>query len=165
MKRFIMIAIAALLLSSCSALQTKPAKEPVPEIPDTDPCIQTIKDGTTRIHGELVKLTRYQQQKNYKQIEKAQKYDVPTSGPLSKPITLTWEGPIDLALADLARTAGYSFPTPIGTPHFRDTIVKIDVINTPIFHVIESVGWQAGNRITVLLDPERKIISLAYEGS
>ncbi len=158
----------ALVVLTLSLLMTgclnSPKAEPQVQLPANDPCMEAIKDGTQRIHAELVKLARYQQQKNYKAISKAKLYEAPKDGPLSEPVTLTWSGPIDKMLSQLAQLAGYRFPTPIGIPHFRNTIVQVDVIDTPIFKVIEDVGWQAGDRITVYLDEEKKILKLAYRG-
>ena len=166
MKRLILrIIIGALVFTflGCTHFESKNTG-PVDELPSTDASLEAIKQGTERIHQELVKLAKYQQQKDYKAIARVRTYETPTKGPLSKRIDLTWTGPIDKMVAKLAEEAGYEFPTPLGIPHFRETIVQVDVVGTPIFNVIEDVGWQAGDRIAVILDQDRKKISLAYKG-
>lgn len=152
----------ALALSGCTSSTSK--IQPDNSIEKEDPTILAIKNGTDRIHNELVKLAKYQQQKNHSNISKAQLYEPPKSGPMSEPVTLTWTGPIDKILAMLAKMADYEFPTPLGTPHFRDIIVKVDVVDTPIFKVIEDIGWQAGDKTAVILDMDRKVLRLAYQG-
>lgn len=166
MKRLILGTIITLLvLTFIGCTHFKPKNtEAVEEPLSTDASLEAIKQGTERIHQELVKLAKYQQQKDHKAIARVQTYETPTKGPLSKRIDLTWTGPIDKMVAKLAEEAGYEFPIPLGIPHFRETIVQVDVIDTPIFNVIEDVGWQASDRIAVILDQNRKKISLAYKG-
>ncbi|MCP3944996.1 MAG: DotD/TraH family lipoprotein [Desulfobacteraceae bacterium] len=165
MKQIVLLSLISLfLLFSGCFLSTSSKVEQQVQTPERDPCMEAIQEGTKKIHEELVKLARYQQQKDYKAIAKAKLYETPNKGPLSEPITLTWSGPIDKMLAMLAKIAGYKFPTPLGNPRFRDTIVRVDVMETPMFEVIENVGWQAGDRIAVILDIDRKIIRIAYKG-
>ena len=164
MNRHIVMAIVGtvFLITGCATSTPKNA-EPVTE-PAVDKSIEELKEGADRIHQELVKLAKFQQQHNYESISRARTYDAPTEGPLSKRITLSWAGPIDKMVAKLAEEAGFYFPTPLGKPLFRDTLVQVDVINTPIYNVLEDVGWQAGDRIYVILDMHSRTISLAYKG-
>ena len=154
--RLIMVAsIMSVSAMGCAHTTPEPVKSEAPSVVDD------FQKSADKIHGELVKLTRVQQQKNSEMLQKAKIASVPEEGPLSEPITLSWSGPIEQAVGMIAEIIGYDYET-TGSRKMRDKIVSIDVIDEPIFKVLEDIGWQAGEKIGVIVNQGKKAIMVAY---
>lgn len=79
---------------------------------------------------------------------------------LQKPIVWRWSGPLDQAAKALATKVGYAYAdgspdTPIAMP-----TVSVDVSGATVLDVLRSVGAQAGDRATLVVDPDRRIVQV-----
>jgi hypothetical protein len=158
-KRVALLLISLSFISFFGCTTTSPIK-PAP----VDPCLNEIKASALAIHTELIKLTRVQQQKNQDLLKEIKLVEAPTEGPLSEPIALKWSGPVEKATRMIAEMIGYTFKV-TGQRPSRDKIININVLNKPVFGVLEDIGWQAGEKIGILVDQEKNEIKLAYVGA
>ena len=85
--------------------------------------------------------------------------DAPTE--LRRSITLAWNGPLEPAAKLLADRASYAFQT-IGEAPPTGITVNIDVRATPVITALRSIGAQMGNRATLKVDPNARVIEIQY---
>lgn len=78
---------------------------------------------------------------------------------LQKPIVWRWSGPMDQAAKALADRIGWSYAAPGPDAPAMPTIT-VDANGTSILDVFRSIGTQAGNRATLLVDPDRRIVQV-----
>ncbi|WP_090567714.1 DotD/TraH family lipoprotein [Belnapia rosea] len=78
---------------------------------------------------------------------------------LQKPIVWRWSGPMDQAAKALADRIGWSYAAP-GPDAPAMPTVTVDANGTTVLDVFRSIGTQAGNRATLLVDPDRRIVQV-----
>lgn len=88
-------------------------------------------------------------------------YSVPSSGPLATPVTLNWSGPVEPAIKLIAELCGYTFRSS-GRAPINPPVITVSESNSPAFEVLESIGWQAGEVVTVVVNEQDSIISVVY---
>lgn len=124
-----------------------------------DPAIQLIHEDTQEIKKELQKLNRVKQANT--NTLSIYSYDKPEKGPLTNQISLEWSGDAEKALRKIAKKIKFKFEVtgkkPINLNH-----VIISSKKRPAIEVIEDIGWQAGNRLGVLTNDNKKIIKVIY---
>ncbi len=80
---------------------------------------------------------------------------------LRRSITLAWNGPAEPAIKLLADRASYAFQA-VGDAPASQLTINVDVRATPLITVLRSVGAQLGNRATLRVDPNARVIELQY---
>lgn len=78
---------------------------------------------------------------------------------LNKPIVWRWSGPMDQAAKAIAEKVGWSYAAP-GPDAPPMPAVTVDANGTSVLDVLRSIGTQAGDRATLLVDPDRRIIQV-----
>lgn len=152
-KRYWQIGIIALGMAGC-------AQEPVKPAPPPDPVMVSLNATAHRIRRELALLRRLQQTHTAHPIP----YRVPP-GRLGRPIQLSWSGRLTPAVRAVAVLLGPPWTiTRIGHPPPQPVIVSIRARKVPAFQVLESLGWQAGRRAGVVVNPATHVIQVTYVG-
>lgn len=160
-KKIIIGAVSVILIGSLPSC-TKKAPVPV-DTGRPDPVLQKIEKNSAEIHKQLIKLSRANQQKVKDTWGEVEVVKVPDSGPLSRPVTFRWSGPLSDAIETLAGMIAYDFKV-VGKKPIRDRLVSIDALDQPVFSILEDLGWQAGENIGVVVDQDLMIIKIAYAG-
>jgi hypothetical protein len=142
------------------------AKPPqtVPGPPETDPAIVELSRAADSIHQDLNLLSRIRQEESgvHEQV-KAYKTP-PANSRISKPITLSWSGPLEPAVEVIAQKVGYNFRV-IGSAPSQPVLINLSAIDKPAFEILEDMGWQAGDKAGVVLNQEQKELQVIYLGS
>lgn len=120
------------------------------------PVVNELEQAADSIQLDLEKLAKLRQM-GYEKIEL---YKTPESGPLSKKITLKWNGPLKPVLKIIADKISFTFRVKGEAPP-RSILVNIDETETPVFSVLEDLGWKAGKH-QVSVDSNREIVQLTY---
>jgi defect-in-organelle-trafficking protein DotD len=153
-KRLMSLLLLAFVVTAC-ATETREDPQIVVAPQKTDALLADAADRATKALESLA------------QIEKAKNPgkgdssipNAPTE--LRRSITLAWNGPAEPAVKLLADRASYAFET-VGNAPPSGVMVNIDVRATPIITVLRSVGAQLGNRATLKVDPNARVIELQY---
>lgn len=128
-----------------------------------DPAIQSLSKLAEGIHKDLGQLAMLERAKVQAEVTPMQAFATPRSGPLATSVTLRWAGPIAPAVQMVAEMVGYQFKE-VGAPPAQPPMVNLDAINRPAFEVLEDFGWQAGEKVGVVVDDGRRLIQVIYVG-
>jgi len=82
---------------------------------------------------------------------------------LQEPVTLSWAGPIEPVVEALAKLSGYRYRV-VGKAPVNPRLITLHVRSQPMVKVIEHIGWQAGEKIGLVLNPGLKELRLVYVG-
>ncbi|MFN3234859.1 MAG: type IVB secretion system lipoprotein DotD [Gammaproteobacteria bacterium] len=153
---FFVVAIMALLLSGCAAHQPRPD----PNVPDS--ATATIAEAAASVSRSLDDLN---------QMEQAEKplltRPTPKGGTfegLHGVATIDWSGPIEPIVRQIANEAHYRFIR-IGQDPAIPVIVTVAARNERLSDILLNIGYQGGQRASVMVYPSRKIIQLRYAGN
>lgn len=157
------LAFAAVLAApGCEQIAAlSPAEPSTPVVAEPSPVLKMMADAARDAERALDSLAR---------VEQARAPAPPPSQPvaglpseLAQPIGMNFIGPIDVAVAELARKAGYELrilgdqpPTPI--------LVDISAEGLPLWKAVESAGLQAGQRADVVISMRERVIEVRYAG-
>lgn len=131
---------------------------PAPIVGD-DPAVARLQATAAEVRQSLQQLAELQQAATIKPTT----YAVPQSGPLTLAVTLKWDGPPEPVLGLLADMIGYDFRA-VGKPPLTSHVVGVEVRHEPAWSVLEDIGWQLGERATVVVNEPIREIQLVYEG-
>lgn len=152
MRRFLFCWSITVALTACVS------SPPTPVVPE-DPAAAKLQAVAEEVAHVLAQLAELQQAA----IPKPTTYAIPSSGPLTVPVTLTWEGPPEPLLSLLADLIGYDFRA-LGKPPLTADSVTLEVRRRPAWTVLEDIGWQLGTRATVVVNEPIREIQLIYAG-
>jgi defect in organelle trafficking protein DotD len=154
--RFALGILPFFLLTACDR---SPGMMPMVAAPDT--VTLRLAEASERAANALDNIARVEQTRNPPPAAN----DFAGAPPnLVQPITLTWTGPIETIVKILSERIGYSYMT-VGNRPPVPVVVTIDVYEKPLVAVLQDVGFQATNRVDLVLDGERQIIELRYAPS
>jgi defect-in-organelle-trafficking protein DotD len=88
----------------------------------------------------------------------------PESGPLTTPIDLLWDGPAEQAVRAVARLIGYQVKI-LGEAPPAPITISINASGEQAFSVLRNIGWQAGKRVGVTIEPDQKTIVVTFQRS
>ncbi len=111
------------------------------------------------IHRDLSVLSALQQTR----APRVRQYQPPANGPLARPITMKWAGPMLPAVEAIAKMVGYQFRS-TGKPPAHPVIVSVSAAQTSAFLVLEDIGWQAGQRAGIHIDDAAREIRVVFVG-
>lgn len=152
MRRFLFCCSMTVVLSACAS------SPPVPVVPE-DPAVAKLQAVAEEVAQVLRQLAELQQADT----SKPTTYAIPSSGPLTLPVTLTWEGPPEPLLSLLADLIGYDFRA-LGKPPLTADSITLEVRRRPAWTVLEDIGWQLGTRASVAVNEPIREIQLIYAG-
>ncbi len=147
-----LLTLAAAVLASCATRQPPPH-------PIEDPAIEKLQAAATEVAQSLQQLAQTQRAAT----PRPATYAVPQSGPLAQAVTLSWAGPPEPVLRLLATLIGYDFRT-VGKAPLTPDVVNIEVQRRAAWSLLEDIGWQLGDRATVVVDERLRGIQLIYIG-
>lgn len=84
------------------------------------------------------------------------------SGALYSPMSLSWDGPIRGALAEIASKIGFQLS--VEGEAVTPTIVHLKMKDRPVLYILRDVGMQTAPQESLYVDEEMKLIRLTYEG-
>lgn len=128
---------------------------------DDENVLSEIKSAASEIQKSLDQLAHVR--KSESESQEYDTYNNPKSHELNKNISFKWSGSLELATKILADEINYDFKV-IGDKPLRPVTTSIDVVDTPIFRVLEQIGWQSEDKATLLVDERKDIVQLVYEG-
>ena len=155
MKTILPILILSLGLVACQSGVTREDPNLVASPDRTD---MMLADAADRATKALESLASIEKAKNPGQGDAAIP-NAPTE--LRRSITTAWNGPVEPLAKMLADRASYGFQT-IGDQPPVPPMVNINVRAEPVITVLRSVGLQLGNRATLKVDPNRRVVELEY---
>ena len=80
---------------------------------------------------------------------------------LTRPISVSWVGPIEPITKRLADRIGYSFSR-IGDVPSIPVVVNIDALQVPAIEVLRDIGLQAGSRAEIAVDAQNEMVEVRY---
>lgn len=83
--------------------------------------------------------------------------------PLQKTVSLTWNGPLDQAVSQVALSIGYTFYV-TAPPNAQPLDVRISAVSLPAYQVLQMLGGQAGSLATVAVDPLHHQVEVIHHG-
>ena len=85
----------------------------------------------------------------------------PSTGPMAAPLNLIWIGPVEPLLNSIAHKIGWNFVVE-GVATDSMLLVSVHQKGESVFHALEAIGSQCGDRATVQADAKRREIRLIY---
>ena len=80
---------------------------------------------------------------------------------LLRRISLDWSGPLETAVALLARSAEYAFAV-AGAAPARPVLVELRAERVPLIILLRDAGLQAGAAAALTVDPERRQVQIDW---
>lgn len=80
-----------------------------------------------------------------------------------QPVTIDWNGPIELLLEEMAKRAGYSFRM-TGNKPANPFMVSISAHEEPLFGIVRRAGAMAHGYADIGFNPSTRIIEIRYGG-
>lgn len=165
MKKQITLAMLAglslLSLGGC-AVQQNTAHNPVIEPGKISSCdnkiLSDLRDAIQYTSGNLEQLRKIKQGDWNGEFTSN---PPPVGTSMQKKITLGWQGGVEDILRSIALKGGYKLQI-TGKKPPQPVIVNVDVIDEPIYKVLEHIGWQTGKNIAVIRNDVDRTIKLIY---
>jgi len=143
--------LAVGLLSGCATTENL-------VIHDNSLVLNKISQSADQIKADLHVLAKVEQYNN--SIPFSQ-FKEPKSGPLTKKITVKWNGSAAPVARMIAKMIGYGFRES-GTPDVNVHPVDIDVDGVPAFKVLEDIGLSTGVTSGLLVNEKLKLIQIVH---
>jgi defect in organelle trafficking protein DotD len=147
-----LIAIGSLLLSACAA--TPP--QPQPNINATE---SSLAEASYAVSRSVVDLAETVQAAH--PTERLGTAPNPTAYGMGGLTSVDWSGPVAPLLKQLARSSNYRFVV-LGTPPAIPVLVTVNDKNVMLGDIVRNIGYQCGERATVVVYPESSTIELRY---
>ncbi|MEA1938878.1 MAG: DotD/TraH family lipoprotein [Pseudomonadota bacterium] len=80
---------------------------------------------------------------------------------LTRPVSITWVGPIEPVAKRLAERVGYGFNC-IGATPTIPVVINIDALQVPVIEVLRDIGLQAGSRAELAVDAQNEMVEVRY---
>lgn len=150
-----------LILGGCAA-PPKSNINPVINPEDLSPCDQQV---LTNLKGAINHTGS-----NLEQLRKIKQGDwdgefasnpPPVTSSMHKLVTIGWQGGIEDILRSIATEGEYKLQI-TGRKPPQPIIVNISVTDEPAYKVLENIGWQAGQNVSVVRNDVARIVKLIY---
>ncbi|MDN3563102.1 DotD/TraH family lipoprotein [Paeniroseomonas aquatica] len=79
---------------------------------------------------------------------------------LNRPIVWRFDGPLDKAAKAIAESIGYSYAPPATDMPAVMPQVSVNANGRPVIEVLRSLGTQSGDRATLFVDPDHRIVQV-----
>ncbi|MHB8365910.1 MAG: DotD/TraH family lipoprotein [Acidithiobacillus sp.] len=150
-----LIPLAILFLSGCATI---PPESGQPQS-QTDPSLSLVlSHAAARIAREMAVVANVQAARHPVHVNPPP----PMTGQLAMRASLNWNGPVRPALKALTAFMNWQFvergAAPISPP-----LVSIHASDRKIFHILNAIGAQTGPGVTVLVNVDKRRITLDYQ--
>lgn len=159
----LLFTIAICAISGC-AQTTQKSPSLIGEHPQPIVCVdetavlEHIAQAADEIHKETLVMRQLAQSNSGVVISETQS---PPAGSLAQKITIRFAGPLTAATEKIANILGYSTKTTGQAPP-QPVIVDLDYINTPVYDVLASMGWQAGENVGLIISEEHEELKIVF---
>ena len=85
----------------------------------------------------------------------------PSTYGMNIPASLEWNGPVEQALAELAKASNYTFHV-VGDPPPIPLIVYVSQKNSNVGDIVRNMGLQCKNQASIVVYPKNRLIELRY---
>ncbi len=85
----------------------------------------------------------------------------PTSYGMGMTTSIDWNGPIEPIVQQIANATHYQLQV-LGAAPSIPVIVSVQAKNTPMGDILRNIGYQGGNKASVVVFPSRHVIELRY---
>ena len=148
----VLIAVCAFLLSAC-------ASSPQPPSSNINATEASLAEASYSVSRSVVDIAETVQAA----------HPMPRLGAAPNPVaygmggltTVDWSGPVEPLLKQLSRASNYRLAV-LGTRPAIPVLVTIYAKNTMLGDIVRDVGYQCGERATVVVYPESSTIELRY---
>lgn len=146
-------ALLGALLSGCASQPQEPIA-----IHDNSLVLNKISTTADEIKANLSVLAKVEQ---YNNAEKVNTFQAPVAGPLTKEITLKWNGTATTPVKMIAKMVGYDYRENGHAP-VTEPMVAIDANDRKAFEVLNDIGIQTGSKMGILVNDKMKLIQVVY---
>ncbi len=155
-QRFVIVFIAATMLSACAYHQTEMRDPQVVTSPDKISLM--LAEAADKASNALQTLAAVEQARS-PAVAVQPIHNAPPE--LMRAMTLTWYGPAEQLVKKLADRASYTFLALGDRPPVPLT-VSLDVENKPVIDILRDAGLQLGLRADIKVDSTRRVVELQY---
>lgn len=149
-KSVLTIMACVVLCTGCVKSVQKPARTEAVTFMD-----MKLRDAAESISKDMAQLSGSAQNRDYTS-EKG-------SGSLYVKMDMTWDGPIEGALREVASTAGFRFNVEGDAP-VAPVIIHVRLKDRPALAVLREIGMQTGASEGVIINEDTRTIVLKYLG-
>lgn len=157
-----MTLLAGLPTAGCSSLEAYVAEQnrvPPPDVVAPDPIELRLAEAAEDAARALDTLARIERVRT----PPPPMDSAPDAPPeLQRLVSIDWTGPIEPLAARIAERAGYAFST-VGAAPSIPLIVRLAVEQRTVIDLLRSLSLQLGNRASIVLDANRRVVELRYE--
>jgi defect-in-organelle-trafficking protein DotD len=154
MNPIIVILIISAMLSGCQTTYKKP---PINE-PSTDATIQ-LAEAAVSISDSMYEMAVVE--KNIMPHSKTNLLTIPNIPPFQVRASVDWSGPIEEITARIAKAAHYHFHT-LGKAPAIPILVNLTVKDVTLVQILRNLDYQAGERGSIHVYPNRGMVELHY---
>lgn len=147
-KPIVALLICVALCGGCIKAAPKPSRPEAVVFMDSK-----LRDAAEAISRDMAQLSGSSQNRDYA-AEKGM-------GPLYARMDMTWDGPIEGALREVASTVGFRF-TVEGEAPLTPVLVHVNLKDRPALAVLREIGMQTGASEGVVVNEDTRTIGLKY---
>lgn len=152
---FLLVICVVIALPSACTRRPRPAPQVVAE---ADPTVVRLAEAADRAASALEVLASIENERNPVNLPPLAS-NAPTQ--LRRGMTVNWAGPAEPLINKIADRASYEFYVSGSNPA-SPLVVTINVRNKPLIEILRDLGLQIGERGTLKVDANQKIIELSY---
>lgn len=120
-----------------------------------------LAEAANSVNRSLIQLNATEQAANPPQ--NIAEPPAPSTYGMDIPASLEWNGPVEKAVAELAKAASYNFKI-IGNPPSMPILVYVSQQNSNVGDILRNIGLQCKNQASIVVYPKNKLIELRYIG-
>ena len=159
MKKFVILLITLFLTACASSAQhaaVDPAQDPAL---GHDPAEAQLAEAATSVSKSLTDLDEIQQAVT--PVPPSYQPPDPATYGMANLISMSWAGPIEPLVTQIAAATGYSVKV-IGKEPPVPIMVYLSEKNRPIGEVLRDAGYQCNEKADIIVFPKTKVIELRY---
>lgn len=145
-------------LAAATTLAACASNPPAPSTPD--PTLTAIDRSAAEVSRSITALAEVEQYDRFKRMP-GQPRNFEQIPDMAQTVSMPWDGPVEAAVRQLARQAGYTFKL-AGRPPVIPVLVQLPDQPASISDLLRNVGLQAGSRADVFVYPGQRIVELRY---
>ena len=156
---FIVLAVVMLLSTGCASTALKADNS---QLTPEQIVQQEISNAAKDIQASLASLAKVEEAKAWKDEIPVTSYSIP-EGPLGNHLTVDWVGPVAPAVETIATLIGYTMNVTGKQPPVP-AMITVHAVDVPALRILENIGWQAGQRIVITVNPQSETVQVTYVG-
>jgi defect-in-organelle-trafficking protein DotD len=155
-RHFTYLAFCSLLLSACAT------PKPPPALNNTSGRDNSLAEASYAVSRSIVDLAETAQAAH--PTAPAVPAPSPASYGMGGITSVDWSGPVEPLVKQIARASNYRVRV-LGREPAIPVLVTVNTRNAMLGDILRDVGYQCGERATVLIFPESRVIELRYAKS